>query len=387
MVLADESDDFNYYSQGLLYALISIGAKLDNDEEIASNANDFFDLSRQYIFNDLTSRIPTMQALICLAFFELGENNRSSAWLLSGIGIRMGMDIGFHLEPSKWFIKNSSMLTSHDINVRRRVFWGCYMADHFISFVLGRPSLLKTSSSTIADSEDLPKLNNIKQFEFVDSSVTFVVSIPLKYSVKYMSMAEYYFQRIYTNKTGIQIQELDKFNSQALNWRSQLPEGLSWNQKNLKYDKYNPVISGFRYNYYIILLLFNRPFLHFKEVKILSPKEICDDIVDELYLSVQRFSRDCTEDQSKVSFVLLYCLIIAISIYINLFKDKETLDEEYIIKLDTFIKVLDNSNWKLAKKSLRAAKKRITKLWRNAHSLKFLKDSINDDENTLIVLL
>lgn len=71
------------------------------------------------------SEITTIQALLIMAnsLFALG-NERSAAWLYSGIAFRMLIDLGMHSERST--LTGIHGLTDEDIELRRRVFWGAF---------------------------------------------------------------------------------------------------------------------------------------------------------------------------------------------------------------------------------------------------------------------
>lgn len=59
------------------------------------------------------------------------------AWLYSGMAFRIAIDLGIHLstERLRGYVKN---LTVEDIEIRKRLFWGCYTWDKAISLYLGR---------------------------------------------------------------------------------------------------------------------------------------------------------------------------------------------------------------------------------------------------------
>jgi hypothetical protein len=45
------------------------------------------------------------------------------------MAFRMGQDLGFHRDPRLWVFKDHSILTPSNIEIRRRIYWGCYLAD------------------------------------------------------------------------------------------------------------------------------------------------------------------------------------------------------------------------------------------------------------------
>ncbi|MAD83199.1 MAG: hypothetical protein CL912_09545 [Deltaproteobacteria bacterium] len=59
------------------------------------------------------------------------------AWLYSGMAFRIAIDLGIHL-PSDKLRGYVRSLTAEDIEIRKRLFWGCYTWDKAMSLYLGR---------------------------------------------------------------------------------------------------------------------------------------------------------------------------------------------------------------------------------------------------------
>lgn len=49
------------------------------------------------------------------------------------MAFRMGQDLGFHQDPCRWEEHDQSISSATDIEIRRRVYWGCYIADKYAS--------------------------------------------------------------------------------------------------------------------------------------------------------------------------------------------------------------------------------------------------------------
>jgi hypothetical protein len=45
------------------------------------------------------------------------------------MAFRMGQDLGFQQDPRHWISKDESLETPQDIEIRRRIYWGCYTLD------------------------------------------------------------------------------------------------------------------------------------------------------------------------------------------------------------------------------------------------------------------
>ncbi|KAF2756436.1 hypothetical protein EJ05DRAFT_441135 [Pseudovirgaria hyperparasitica] len=81
--------------------------------------------------------IPTLQALILLSAREIGKGSVSLAWLYSGMGFRMAIDLGI-------FTKANNTSDSQIGCIRERLAWSCFLWDKAISLYLGRvPTLVE----------------------------------------------------------------------------------------------------------------------------------------------------------------------------------------------------------------------------------------------------
>jgi len=60
----------------------------------------------------------------------------------AGIAFRMAQDLGFQKDPETWISVDHSLHKVEDLEIRRRIYWGCYISDKLISLILGRPVYL-----------------------------------------------------------------------------------------------------------------------------------------------------------------------------------------------------------------------------------------------------
>jgi hypothetical protein len=73
-----------------------------------------------------------------------------------GMAFRMAQDLGFLTDPKRWLLQDTSLATIEDIEIRRRLYWGCYTSDKIISLVLGRPVQLYHADAKVQPIERLP---------------------------------------------------------------------------------------------------------------------------------------------------------------------------------------------------------------------------------------
>ncbi|KAH8129727.1 C6 transcription factor [Trichoderma asperelloides] len=136
-----------YFSKLLLNAIYFGASKFSPRLEVRKDANDvrtagwkFRERVRELLGGSLdSSRITTIQALLQMtnSLFALGDE-RSAAWLYSGMAFRMIIDLGMHVDLTK-----TGRFSDEDLEIRRRVFWGAFVIDKMQSLYQGRPVSLK----------------------------------------------------------------------------------------------------------------------------------------------------------------------------------------------------------------------------------------------------
>ncbi|KAL4799708.1 PrpF protein-domain-containing protein [Aspergillus venezuelensis] len=91
------------------------------------------------------SDITTIQALLVMtnSLFALGDE-RSAAWLYSGLAFRMLIDMGMHVD-----LTNTRRFSDEDLELRRRVFWAAFVVDKIQSLYQGRPVSLKETDALV----------------------------------------------------------------------------------------------------------------------------------------------------------------------------------------------------------------------------------------------
>ncbi|RDW74323.1 fungal specific transcription factor domain-containing protein [Aspergillus mulundensis] len=130
-----------YFSKLLLNAIYFGAAKFSPRLEVRKDPSDvrtagwkYRERVRELLGGALDrSDITTIQALLMMtnSLFALGDE-RSAAWLYSGLAFRMIIDLGMHVD-----LTGTSRFSDEDLEIRRRVFWGAFgMGLHLIFLVL-----------------------------------------------------------------------------------------------------------------------------------------------------------------------------------------------------------------------------------------------------------
>lgn len=356
----------------LVYSICALGSRMSDVDTIHSRSISYYNEARSFLLSNLDHpSITSVQSFLLLAFYDICNGDNSTGWMLLGDAMRMGYDLGFQLNPEVWFMKkHGSEVKPLDLAIRSRIYWGCYMADHFISLILGRPSLLKLLDASIPETLDLPELEWIDEYKYVPENVT-NISDPLKNIIHLISISDKMLNDIFTRSDHESVSHKDPdqnedlnlvsrltklftYNEQIMKWKSNLPEDLNWNQASLKDTCDNPTISIVRYYYYIVILCLNRPFVgivkDFKTQDHLSPSVFCHNAIEDLYVAIQRF--ELVHGLRRASIFIVYCSILSISV-ILLTTTAELLQEDRKTKLKYFLHVLAgcSKTWKLAEKS------------------------------------
>lgn len=118
------------------------------EQDIFDKAEPFIAKARSIIFahafrkTDLT----LVQAMLLLSHYLQGTLELNECWNLVGLMVRSAISIGTHLNPTE-----DTSLTSIEREIRKRVWWGCYILDRTLSMKFGRPPSLQTDAALAVD--------------------------------------------------------------------------------------------------------------------------------------------------------------------------------------------------------------------------------------------
>lgn len=311
-----------YCSKELVFAIAALGSKLsDKSGELYEKSHDYYTLAKTKVLNKIfqldgstasyssSSKLAIIQTLLCLAFYDIGNGENPLAWYESGLAFRMAHEIGLHLNPETWDDVYDDKLSQIDIEVRSRIYWGCYIADHLIALLFGRSNSLRLSNSTIPETDELPNIDTgIEDYQYDPTLVTSIAK-PLKKIIVLSRMTEVFAPKIFIHANSLTERSdyLTKFNNEISNWRNDLPEEFKLTKRNLMDFDYNPILSHVWYHYYIVLLSYNKPFIEYLP----ECKQIIEDSVEELHFLLQSFSKKF-KTFHKSNIFMVYSSILAI---------------------------------------------------------------------------
>ncbi|KAL5605665.1 hypothetical protein FOVSG1_005812 [Fusarium oxysporum f. sp. vasinfectum] len=234
-----------YWSSALLLSICALGLLMSETEGERNLSERFFQAAESIVMVSGLSRpsIPTVQSFLCLAFFEIGRGNVSKGWAFSGIAFRMAQDLGFQSDPMNWLPHDSTIVSSEDIEIRRRIYWGSYISDKLISLVLGRPVQLAFDSAEVDLLEfitDGPGMEYWRPVGFGDDPEELQVlsNIPyLKEQIRLYRIVEKMMTTVFSPRTPRTQTDvftrqtlLDNLNLELLQWRDALPAFAKWNK-------------------------------------------------------------------------------------------------------------------------------------------------------------
>ena len=95
----------------------------------------FFKRAKTLIFSGLlqASSIELVQGLLLMGRYYHGSLELNNCWTVVGLAIRMAQGLGLHLDANSF----TSDLIEQE--VRKRVWWGCFVLDRVLSMKVGRP--------------------------------------------------------------------------------------------------------------------------------------------------------------------------------------------------------------------------------------------------------
>lgn len=416
--------DNEFVSEGLVYAISALGSRMSQNMSLQSKSENFYNHARSLIFkfNDercctSLSSVTKMQTLLCLSIYDIGRGRLTSGWLLSGLAFRMGNDFGFELNPQDWQIlnlnsdnekNNGSLLNSnYPFNlhkVKSRIYWGCYIADNFISLVLGRPTSLKLSDTNMPESEDMGDLTNIEEYIYHNPKTKLIESAypTIKALVELINLSNFALKSVFEPVSNSlskalnaeyakRLEKLHFYNSKLFKWRSKLPKEMQWNKQTLEQSCNNIVLHTVKCYFYIVLMCLNRPFVQLsvvlQENREESPVIICDNIVDEILVLVSTFKN--FKNDRVVNISLVFCIFMSISILqirfssLNDPKEKQIIESK-LIDLSHFLNHCANI-WHVAIKPSEITNKRISIMCKDSNLHEYRSSyAINEDASEMV---
>ncbi|KAG0227092.1 hypothetical protein BGW42_003150, partial [Actinomortierella wolfii] len=243
----------------------------DNDDNESFGDVYFARAKRLVDFEYEMPRPSAVQALLLMTVYRL-TNARCGGrvWVMLGMAIRMCQDMGMHRNSARWH------LPPGEAEIRKRLWWSCYIMDRWISASMGRPCAIQDIDCDV----DFP---STEEEEWVDADGNAASprdnnvigksepSFPLRYFVENIKLAQILgeiLHRIYSattrnqnpNQVSTIVSELD---TKLTKWLLALPPDLRCNHQSIaagttKLDRW---VAAINISYYTVLILLHRPFM------------------------------------------------------------------------------------------------------------------------------
>lgn len=363
----------DYCSKELVYSICAIGAILSDDPSVREDGPRFYNRAKDSLMMKLdVPSLPSVQAYLLLGLYDIYNGRNNSGWMLTGMGLRMGFDIGFELNPKVLLLRSNEKVREFTINVQSRIFWGCFITDRFVGLILGRPTILKETDTTIPQSENMPRIQWLGDYTYpgigASTRASYIdISNALKVMLKLIKISDQMLHELFSPGSirvvpdvEVKLRLLKKYNRKIIQWRKDIPSKLQWDRSELMKKGFDPTNMYWRYFYYMVLLCLNRPFIEVAKgnstVESTNSLEICSNVMADLHVSMFSFIK--YHGFGKCSILIIYCCIIALSIILlsisgGKFKESELFNRYFF----DFMIILKFSPWKLGDQSYNRIKK------------------------------
>ncbi|CAG8509341.1 157_t:CDS:2 [Ambispora leptoticha] len=228
----------------LLYAIFAISSRFIDQPAVRDG---FFERAKELLKDEFDdAQLSTLQALLIMAAYQQGAKN-SRTWIYTGLAIRIAQDMGLHRDSAKW------SLDEKQTEVRKRVWWSCYMSDRFISAGLGRPMIINESDCDVPFPTPgaLPK----DEPESVDA---WVRTIKLTQILGRVLSHIYGIKSKHTTHAAMD-SVLATLDAELNKWRDDLPSDLQYDPSMTVGDPMNQRRGVMHLMFYTIQILLHRP--------------------------------------------------------------------------------------------------------------------------------
>ena len=134
---------------GLVNMVFAFGSEYTKSNMAGRPSTDrshFFNRARTLIFSSLLQApsIELVQALLLMGQYLHGSLELDSCWTVIGMANRIAQGQGLHLDPSTF------TLDVIEQEIRKRVWWGCFVTDRILSMKVGRAPTIRDDPSITA---------------------------------------------------------------------------------------------------------------------------------------------------------------------------------------------------------------------------------------------
>ncbi|OCH85825.1 hypothetical protein OBBRIDRAFT_282612 [Obba rivulosa] len=229
----------------------------------------------------------TCQALLLLAYREVGIGAMAQAWLYVGMAIRMAQDLGMHKRAETWRSIGRDLFTPAELQERRRIWYGCVVMDKYVSAYIGRPVAIfeqdfDTELPSVEDPEELelwqPHPSPSPPGDDPNPPRREMAPVPghiiscFNESVKLSLILSTVMQTLYCIRPHCcRSSELSRLDKSLSKWYHELPEHLQFDPASPKHPAPPPHILTLHMQYWCTVILLHRPFIRHIQNTVNSP--------------------------------------------------------------------------------------------------------------------
>ncbi|KAF9965067.1 hypothetical protein BGZ70_005467 [Mortierella alpina] len=263
----------------LIISMFAVASRYSDHPEITGHGHDPEEFGDEYFSRakrlvDYEYELPrqsTIQALLLMVVYRFtSAKSGGRVWVMLGMATRMAQDLGMHRNSSRWH------LPPLETEIRKRLWWACYVLDRWCSASMGRPLAIDDNDCDVdlpsaveqdwADADGnaaSPHENNDKVKEESSFALRYFVE-----TIKLSNILGQILQRVYAAKTRTHgparvsstVAELD---TTLTKWLLALPPDLRYNHQAVaagtaKVSQWVATIHSF---YYVVLILLHRPYM------------------------------------------------------------------------------------------------------------------------------
>ncbi|QRD81267.1 fungal-specific transcription factor domain-containing protein [Aspergillus flavus] len=278
-----------HFSKLLLNAIYFTASKYSPRLEVRDDRSDPLSVGRMFrrritqLLSDHVTRseITTIQALLLIASSLFSWcDEKSLAWLYSGMAINMITDLGIQMDNRIY--RKGHGLSPEQAEVRRRVFWGAYVLDKCQSLYQGRPIRLREADSAIP----LSFLDEYEEYDLfepasygtsIESSpaLSQLVSILKRYcslsSIMSRILDTLYTERSTSRDPVVLFECSTSLNHKLQSWYEELTSGLTAAMTGSSTATASPHILALTALYHTLKILLHRPFVSDGHLRSASP--------------------------------------------------------------------------------------------------------------------
>ncbi|GAA5868639.1 hypothetical protein JCM3774_003608 [Rhodotorula dairenensis] len=277
---------------------------------------------------DKPASIPTAQGLLILGGRECACGNHSLGFLYTSMALSMAIDLGVHVDGLK-----VHSVDALELEVRKRLFWSCYVWDKSISVCLGRsPRFLKQDRSFLQPRAEFDKLEDDLPWVPYGLSPSYIAQdhqvYPLRTGIYFERMCqlsqiiEDVLLELYAIRRRSKCGEttLDRFNNELRDWLAKLPPDLTVAKNAVQSPPPNRITLALLFHATVILV--NRPFsfggwgprIRVDEAVQTAAKQRCRDAANEIARLLDLYDR--TFRFKNMNWLMTYCAYTAATIFI-----------------------------------------------------------------------